>query len=66
MPSETLPDGSEKGLSGYNHERMPRTRIGLAPAAGEIDRNRPTWPYRQDTPVHYAHPVVAKALAGKR
>jgi len=31
-----------------------------------IDRNRPTWPYRQDTPVHYAHPVVAKALAGKR
>jgi len=30
-----------------------------------IDRNRPTWPYRQDTPVHYAHPVVAKALAKK-
>jgi len=32
-----------------------------------IDRDRPTWPLRQDTPVHYAHPVVAKrAMAGKR
>jgi hypothetical protein len=31
-----------------------------------IDRNRPTWPYRQDTPVHYAHPVIAKALSGTR
>lgn len=31
-----------------------------------IDRNRPTWPYRQDTPVHYAHPVIGRALAGKR
>lgn len=31
-----------------------------------LDVKRETWPYRQDTPVHYAHPVIAKALAGKR
>jgi hypothetical protein len=30
-----------------------------------LDVKRETWPYRQDTPVHYAHPVIAKALAGK-
>ncbi|MEZ5894527.1 MAG: nuclear transport factor 2 family protein [Parvularculaceae bacterium] len=24
---------------------------------------RETWPYRQDMPVHYAHPVIAKTLA---
>ena len=41
MASQVLPDGSEKGLSGYNTERMPRRRIGLAPRAGEIDRNAP-------------------------
>jgi hypothetical protein len=26
---------------------------------------RKTWPYRQDMPVHYAHPVVGKRLRGK-
>jgi hypothetical protein len=32
-----------------------------------LDVKRETWPYRQDTPVHYAHPVLAKmALTGKR
>jgi hypothetical protein len=32
-----------------------------------LDVKRETWPYRQDTPVHYAHPVIAKlARAGKR
>jgi predicted TIM-barrel fold metal-dependent hydrolase len=36
-----LPDGSEKGLRGYHDERGVRTRIGLAPPAGEIDRNPP-------------------------
>jgi len=41
MPSELLPDGSEKGLSGYNVERLPRRRVGLAPPPGEIDRNPP-------------------------
>ncbi len=27
------------------------------------DIKRETWPYRQDLPVHYAHPVIAKVLA---
>lgn len=36
-----LPDGSEKGLRGHAEERGIRTRIGLAPAAGEIDRAAP-------------------------
>jgi predicted TIM-barrel fold metal-dependent hydrolase len=36
-----LADGSEKGLRGYMEERGVRTRIGLAPAAGEIDRAAP-------------------------
>jgi hypothetical protein len=27
---------------------------------------RQTWPYRQDLPVHYAHPVIAKKIAKKR
>ena len=31
-----------------------------------LDTKRQTWPYRQDTPVHYAHPVIAKMMAGKR
>ena len=32
-----------------------------------LDVKRETWPYRQDTPVHYAHPVLAKmVLSGKR
>jgi len=29
-----------------------------------LAEKRQTWPYRQDTPVHYAHPVIAKRLAG--
>ena len=44
MASQLLPDGSEKGLSGHNIERMPRQRVGLAPPAGEIDR---TVPYKR-------------------
>ena len=36
-----LPDGSEKGLRGYAEERGVRARIGMAPPAGEIDRNAP-------------------------
>src|SRR5690606_2670746 len=37
-----LEDGSEKGLKGYFKEDFShRTRIGLAPPAGEIDRNAP-------------------------
>jgi predicted TIM-barrel fold metal-dependent hydrolase len=36
-----LPDGSEKGLIGYAEERSPRVRVGMAPQAGEIDRNPP-------------------------
>ena len=37
-----LPDGSEKGLRGHHSEdRGVRTRIGLAPPAGEIDRKAP-------------------------
>jgi hypothetical protein len=31
-----------------------------------IDETRRTWPYRQDMPVHYAHPVVAKRVAVAR
>jgi predicted TIM-barrel fold metal-dependent hydrolase len=36
-----LPDGSEKGLRGYADERGVRTRIGLAPAAGTVDKKAP-------------------------
>jgi predicted TIM-barrel fold metal-dependent hydrolase len=36
-----LPDGSEQGLIGYAEERGPRLRIGMAPPAGEINRNVP-------------------------
>jgi predicted TIM-barrel fold metal-dependent hydrolase len=36
-----LPDGSEKGLIGYAEERSPRTRIGMAPPAGTVDKNAP-------------------------
>lgn len=36
-----LPDGSEQGLRGHMEERGVRRRIGLAPPAGEIDRNAP-------------------------
>lgn len=36
-----LPDGSEQGLRGHMEERGVRTRIGMAPPAGEIDRNPP-------------------------
>ena len=31
-----------------------------------LETKRETWPYRQDTPVHFAHPVIAKALAARR
>ena len=42
MAGEKLPDGSEKGLRGYmTEERGVRRRIGLAPLAGDIDRNPP-------------------------
>jgi len=37
-----LPDGSEKGLKGYFEEDFShRTRIGLAPRAGHVDRDAP-------------------------
>ena len=37
-----LPDGSEKGLKGYFEEDFShRTRIGLAPRAGHVDRSAP-------------------------
>jgi hypothetical protein len=29
-----------------------------------LETKRETWPYRQDTPVHWVHPVVARKLAG--
>ena len=41
MTEETLSDGSIKGLRGHAEERGVRTRIGLAPPAGEIDRSPP-------------------------
>ena len=36
-----LPDGSEQGLRGHMEERGVRSRVGLAPPAGEIDRDAP-------------------------
>jgi predicted TIM-barrel fold metal-dependent hydrolase len=36
-----LPDGSEQGLRGHAEERGLRARVGMAPPAGEIDRNAP-------------------------
>jgi len=36
-----LPDGSEKGLRGHAEERGVRKRIGMAPPAGEVDRDAP-------------------------
>jgi hypothetical protein len=59
MVSQVLPDGSEKGLSGYNTERMPRRRIGLAPPAGEIDRNAPY--KRIATEEAWTFPALVKA-----
>lgn len=41
MASMVLPDGSEQGLCGHNLERLPRRRVGLAPPAGEIERDPP-------------------------
>lgn len=41
MAEELLPDGSIKGLRGHMEERGVRRRIGMAPPAGEIDRNAP-------------------------
>ncbi len=37
----------------------PENPLGPDYFTGET---RQTWPYRQDLPVHYAHPVIAKAL----
>ncbi len=59
MPSEILPGGSEKGLSGHNIERSPRTRIGLAPPTGEIDRNAPF--KRIATEEAWTFPALVKA-----
>jgi 5-carboxyvanillate decarboxylase len=41
MEDDLLPDGSERGLRGHMVERGVRRRIGLAPAAGCVDRNAP-------------------------
>ena len=59
MASQLLPDGSEKGLSGHNIERMPRRRVGLAPPTGEIDR---TVPYKRiATEEAWTFPGLVKA-----
>ena len=54
-----LPDGSEKGLRGYAEERGVRTRIGLAPAAGEVDRQAPY--KRIATEEAWTFPALVKA-----
>jgi 5-carboxyvanillate decarboxylase len=41
MSDDLLPDGSERGLRGFAMERGVRRRIGLAPQAGDVDRNAP-------------------------
>ena len=38
----------------------PEDPLGPDYFSGE---SRRTWPYRQDMPVHYAHPVIAKTIA---
>ena len=59
MAAQVLPDGSEKGLSGYNTEWMPRRRIGLAPPPGDIDRHPP---YRRiATEEAWTFPALVKA-----
>jgi len=54
-----LPDGSEKGLRGYAEERGVRARVGLAPPAGEIDRNAPY--KRIATEEAWTFPALVKA-----
>lgn len=39
----------------------PENPLGPDYLTGE---SRKTWPYRQDMPVHYAHPVIAKVVKG--
>lgn len=54
-----LPDGSEKGLRGHADERGPRRRVGMAPPAGEIDRNAPY--QRIATEEAWTFPALVKA-----
>ncbi len=55
-----LPDGSEKGLKGHFEEDFSqRTRIGLAPRAGHIDREAPY--KRIATEEAWTFPALVKA-----
>src|SRR3546814_403740 len=55
-----LQDGSEKGLKGHFKEDFShRTRIGMAPPAGEIDRNAPY--KRIATEEAWTFPALVKA-----
>jgi len=55
-----LEDGSEKGLKGHFREDFSlRTRVGLAPPAGEIDRNAPY--KRIATEEAWTFPALVKA-----
>ena len=55
-----LPDGSEKGLKGHFDEDFShRTRIGLAPRAGHIDRDAPY--KRIATEEAWTFPALVKA-----
>ncbi len=55
-----LPDGSEKGLKGHFEEDFShRTRIGLAPRAGHIDRDAPY--KRIATEEAWTFPALVKA-----
>ncbi len=57
---ELLPDGSEKGLKGHFREDFShRTRIGLAPPDGVIDRNPPY--KRIATEEAWTFPALVKA-----
>jgi predicted TIM-barrel fold metal-dependent hydrolase len=54
-----LADGSEQGLRGHMEERGVRRRIGLAPAAGTVDR---TAPYKRiATEEAWTFPALVKA-----
>jgi hypothetical protein len=55
-----LPDGSEKGLKGnFKEDFSHRTRIGLAPRAGHIDRSAPY--KRIATEEAWTFPALVKA-----
>jgi predicted TIM-barrel fold metal-dependent hydrolase len=55
-----LADGSEKGLKGYHSEdAQVRTRIGLAPRAGHVDRDAPY--KRIATEEAWTFPALVKA-----